>query len=242
MKNNDVVFGTVKFFCPNRAEPDKGYGFVETERGDYYVPMWACRKIANGPKEPEFSEEECRRWPYQGDEVVLIPDKRPPVNGGAPRAWRWGYRKFWDLALQEIKDRPFYQVRGENRFKGQVMNSDRREEVVIDCATMEELQARYPRGAKNDFLGTEEPYRSSPCQRINQWYVWKDGDWQKCPDPRPALVELENGLQEFSEKVAADLAVERSANNADLEALVASTGGRNRGVNHTQQFREAVMA
>lgn len=241
MKTNDVVFGTVKFFYPNRPEPDKGYGFVETKRGDYYIPMWACWKIVPGPKEPEFSDE-CRRWPYQGDEVVLIPDRRPPTNGGAPRAWRWGYKKFWDIAIQEIHDRPLYQVLGENRFRGQKMNGERREETVIDCATMEELQFRFPRGMANDPLGTDEPYRSGPCQRINQWYVWKGGDWQSCPDPRPALAELEECIQNLSKGVVADIQAERPADEADLETLVASTGGRNRGARNTERFHETVAA
>ena len=195
MKIN-ALFAKVVIFRPNHSEPEKGFGFADTAGGQrFYIPMWACRKIVAGLEGPEFSPEEWNQWPkgaeFAGnnlaDEVVLIPDLRPPRSGEAPRAYRWGYRRWWDVAAREIEARPIYRVMGENRFRGQVVPAERREEEVA-VGTMEELQAKFPREMGNDPLRADKPYHSGPCQRINRWFVWKDGDWCLCEDPRPSSI------------------------------------------------------
>jgi hypothetical protein len=205
------VFAKVTNFRPNHTESAKGFGFAKTAEGkDFYLPMWACRKVFAGPTAPDFSFEEWQQWPHFNDEIVVLPDIHSPRNGEAHRAWRWGYRRYWDLALNQIKDRPMYRVVGENRFKGQVMKNDIREEEVT-VGTMEELQSKFPRGVANDPLGTEQPYRSGPCQRLNRWQIWKNAEFVNCDDPRPNpnLVSVTTCERELKPEAAAHSVAEQ---------------------------------
>lgn len=231
MEDNDgnvVVCAKVTMFRPNHEEPLAGFGFAKTDDGkDFFLPMSTCRKVVAGSTAPEFSYEDWKQWPRLGDEVIIAPDLRPPIPGKATRAGCWGYKKYWDAALAEIKNRPIYRVVGENRFKGQLMKNGAREEEVA-VGTMEELQARFPRGLANDPLGTEKPYHSGPCQRINRWFVWKDADFVPCDDPRPTPNPV--ALAACSREVKPE-----SGNGAqtemdrELEELARSTNGRRAG-------------
>lgn len=233
MKDNDgnvVVFAKVTMFRPNHEEPLAGFGFARTDDGkDFFLPMSSCRKVVAGHTAPEFSYEDWKQWPRFGDEIVLLPDLRPPIPGKATRAGRWGYRKYWDTALAEIKNRPVYRVVGQNRFKGQVMkNAELREEEVA-IGTLDELCARFPRGVANDPVGTENPYRSGPCQRINSWKIWKDGNFVACEDPRPKP-EVGNGNGASTEL------------DRELEDLARSANGRRFGTQTHRPDRRLVEA
>ena len=211
MKN--ILFAKVVAFRLNRPEPEKSFGFADTAEGERFnIPMWTCRKIVPGLSAPEFSPEEWHQWPKSvefvgdklADEIVLIPDLRPPRPGTVPRAYQWGYKRFWDAAARIIEERPIYRVMGENRFKGQVMPAERREEEIV-VGTAEELQEQFPRGGTNDPLGTEKPYRSGPCQRINRWFVWDKSDWVACEDPRPRAdltMDCQQQLTELDQDLA----------------------------------------
>lgn|GEM_PF-3204783 len=235
-----VVFARVVSFHPNHTESAKGFGFAQTQDGkDFYLPMWACRKILAGPTAPDFSFEEWGQWPRRGDEIVILPDAKPAFAGKAPRAWRWGYRRYWDLALNQIKDRPMYRVVGENRFKGQVMRNGAREQEVA-VGMMEELQAKFPRGVANDPLGTEQPYRSGPCSRLNRWFVFRDAEFVPCDDPRPnpnpvALAMVNSEAPKADSSPANEL-------ERELEELAASAGGKRAGTKTRRPHAELVPA
>lgn len=228
-EGNTVVFARVNMFRPNHEEPLAGFGFAKTAEGkDFFLPMSSCRKVVAGSTAPEFSYEDWSQWPRFGDEVVILPDLRPPIPGKATRACRWGYRKYWDTALAEIKNRPVYRVVGENRFKGQLMNSNVREEELA-IGTLEELQARFPRGLANDPVGTDKLYRSGPCQRINRWQVWKDANFVPCDDPRPKPnpVAVVVCNREVKPEVGNNGNGTPTELDRELEELARSTSGRN---------------
>lgn len=247
MKDNDgnVVFAKVFMFRPDHVEPLKGFGFAEAEDGKkFFLPMSGCRKVVVGSTAPEFSYEDWKQWPCRGDEVVILPDLRPPIPGKATRAGRWGYRRYWDSALSEIKARPVYRVVGENRFRGQLMKNGAREEEIA-VGTLEELQTKFPRGVANDPLGTGAPYRSGPCQRINRWQVWRNADFAPCDDPRskpnpPAVAVCNRELE--PETVAGNGDPTAELWIKELVALANSAGGRRTGTTTPRPGRQLVPA
>lgn len=239
---NTVVFAKVTMFRPNHDEPLASFGFAKTAEGtDFFLPMSSCRKVVAGSTAPEFSCEDWAQWPHFGDEVVILPDLRPPIPGKATRACRWGYKRYWDAALAEINNRPIYRVVGENRFKGKMMKNGAREEEIA-VGTVEELQARFPRGVQNDPLGTDSPYRSGPCQRINRWTVWKNADFVACDDPRPKPNPVAVAVCAREQKPAAT-----NGNSAlteldhELEELARSSGGRRAGTKTIRPDHENVI-
>lgn len=242
MKDNNgnrVVFAKVFMFRPDHAEPLKGFGFARAEDGkEFFLPMSSCRKVVAGSTAPEFSYEDWKQWPRFGEEVVILPDLRPPLPGKATRAGLWGYKRYWDSALSEIKARPVYRVVGENRFKGQLMNGGVREEELA-VGTVEELHAQFPRGLVNDPLGTEQPYRSGPCSRINRWQVWKDVDFISCNDPRPKPNPVAVAVcnREVKPQVGNENDIQTDLDR-ELEELARSVNGRRAGTktNRPGQF------
>lgn len=246
MKDNDgncVVFAKVFMFRPDHVEPLKGFGFAETEDGKkFFLPMSSCRKVVSGSTAPEFSYNDWKQWPCRGDEVVILPDLRPPLPGKFPRAGCWGYRRYWDSALSEIKNRPIYRVVGENLFKWQKMNGAVREDEIA-VGTLEELQAKFPSGVANDPLGTNAPYRSGPCQRINRWQVWRNTDFAPCDDPRsrpnsPVAVcnrELEEAVGDSGDSTETE-------SDKELAELARLAGGRRAGTTTLRPGRQLVSA
>ncbi len=229
-------------FRPNHDESLAGFGFAKTADGkDYFLPMSSCRKVVAGPTAPEFSCEDWSQWPKCGDEVVITPDLRPALPGRAPRAGLWGYKRYWDLALSQIKTRSMYRVVGENRFKGQIMRNGVREEEVA-VGTMEELQARFPRGRENDPVGTEKPYHSGPCQRINRWTVWKDADFVACDDPRPNPNPNPNpvAVAVCNREQKPAVAEQLTELDRELEEFARSASGRRAGTTTRRPDRELV--
>ncbi len=204
---NDVK---VEFAEMTAFFPRNQFGFAKTDTGEtIFVHMENCRKVLAGVTKPELSYENCGAWPErESKKIVFIRDYRHPRNGQKVKALRWGYRRFWDRVVHEIAMRPYYRVMGENRFKGQVMNGTCRHQAV-ESGTMEELQSKFPRGTLNDPIGTDKPYRTSPCTRINhcERYDGTDAEgkeiWTACGDPRPLpkstpadreLMELANSV------------------------------------------------
>lgn len=221
--NAKLVVGRVQRFFPGGR-----FGFAQANAAVFHFHMNACRKVVPGRTEPEFSVEPWGAWPNAGEEIVLLPDGREPLPGRALNAWRWGYKKYWEKVAAEIASRPHYRVMGENRFKGQVMGNGARYEIVV-TGTLAEMCDLAPRGSVNDPLGTEEPYRSGPCQRINRWQRRagdKDGTeiWEPCDDPRPlpSRIALETCQREQADANALAIV-------SELEALAVGAGGQRRG-------------
>jgi len=163
-QNQLVVAVVSKFFSTGQ------YGFANdsTTGQDYHFHMAACRRVEAGRMEPEFTDE-WMEWPRIGDGIVLIPHR---YSNGLVKAWptyRWGHKKFWDKAVKEIDARPLYRVtEAGNRFQGKFLPGEVAGKEVVR-GSLAVLQRDYPRGVKNDPLGTEESYRSGPCQRVNRW-------------------------------------------------------------------------
>ena len=68
-----------------------------------YFSMARCRRIEPGQNFPEFTGVPNGEYPYVNTEIVLTMGNHE--RGLYPPAAIWGYRRFWDRALDVIRSR-----------------------------------------------------------------------------------------------------------------------------------------
>lgn len=98
-ENNTVEFGVVVSF--HRVK-QSGIAMVEGI-GEVYFSMARCRRIEPGQNFPEFTGVPNGEYPYVNTEIVLTMGNHE--RGLYPPAAIWGYKRFWDRALDAIRSR-----------------------------------------------------------------------------------------------------------------------------------------
>lgn len=98
-ENNTVEFGVVMSF--HRVK-QSGIAMVEGI-GEVYFSMARCRRIEPGKIFPEFTGVPSTEHPHIHSEIVLTMGSHD--KGQYPPAAIWGYKRFWDRALDMIRSR-----------------------------------------------------------------------------------------------------------------------------------------
>ncbi|MBI2476401.1 MAG: hypothetical protein HYV67_04140 [Candidatus Taylorbacteria bacterium] len=223
MKTQKIQFGTVLWF-----DETKNQGAIRSgERIEFSLD--SQRVVVAGFKEPEFGLEapKLSSIPQEEQHVVLTfqvgyklsiePGRR--ILRRTAVALAWNYALAYQAAKREIAARPVYEVIKFTLYRGEPVSEKPRRVIAVGTAV--ELQAKYPRGARNDPFVSEK-HSLDITVRCRFQMKGKEGQW--CDDPRP----LPKGA--IAEKV---LPVNGHgvilADDKELLALAAQAGGRRNG-------------
>src|SRR3989344_7707313 len=124
-----IVFGIVQRFKPTHGELSGYATVIVPELGRQLTASLDCGPffIGAGESMPFWDIDRKLNIPRDGTEVVMEVSEYTR----SLRVVSWGYALYWRKAETEIARRPVYRVVRENRFKGQIMKSEARSEVVF---------------------------------------------------------------------------------------------------------------
>src|SRR3989344_1371477 len=188
-----IQFGKVLSF-----NPVKGKGWLEISGQTLMrFSLDSQREFTEGKYQPEFGTAVPTggRYPQAGEQLVLQAREEFEIDLRTTSSGRqnlkrsvtviWGLSSDYDDARKRIAERPVYWVVEFILYNDKPVSVNQRK--VIATGTAVELQDRYPRGALNARLTSENKFMGFTYRR--RFYRREvDGRLTQCDDPRPLPV------------------------------------------------------
>lgn len=186
--SNSVRFGFVLWFDETK---NTGRLKVDGELQEVVFSFDSQRVVVEGATVPQFGKEAPKETiiPQSGSQVVVAlkvyynPTQTAQSFGlrRVVEAAGWNFAFEWQDAQKRIAKRPVYEVMEFLLLKGEPLAGEAPRVTVV--GTVEEIQAKFPRGAQGDPLAPEKKALDLLYRRT--FFLRKDGKTVRCSDPRP---------------------------------------------------------